>query len=142
MSGRISAQSAHFGSLSAGRISGTVNIVSEDRVNIQPGIELPVVELTATGAAGKVAALMLNHASTIIAATIDAPSTGHLLFISNTSASGTAAHTVTTPAGTTFDGTNNTATLNAPGEALVVIGVSSTAYRVLLNVGSVGLSSV
>ena len=84
----------------------------------------------------------LNHASTIIAATLDAPQTGDELYIINTSASGTAAHTVTLPSGVTSDGTNNTATLNAPGEALHVIATSPTRWFILENIGAVGLSTV
>jgi len=49
---------------------------------------------------------------------------------------------VTCPAGVTFDGTNNRATLNAPGEALHLIAISPTRWFILENIGSVGLSSV
>lgn len=85
----------------------------------------------------------LNHASTIIEATMaEAPKGGELLVVTNTSASGTAAHTVTLPSGVTFDGTNNTATLNAPGETLVLLALSPTQYLVLVNVGAVALSAV
>jgi hypothetical protein len=100
-------------------------------------------ELTATGAITiNSGVAMLNHASTIIAATLDAPTAGDELYIINTSASGTAAHTVTLPSGVTWDGTNNTATLNAPGEALHVIATSATRWFILENIGSVGLSDV
>lgn len=105
---------------------------------------LPVTELTATGAVShSTGLLLLNHATVVIAATIPAPTkAGQLFIIRNNSASGTAAHTVTTPTGVTFDGTNNTATLNAPGEQLILMSVSTTAFIVLLNTGTVGLSSV
>lgn len=101
-------------------------------------------ELTATGSITiDSGVLLLNHASTIIAATFDAaPVAGQELYIINSSASGTAAHTVTTPSGVTWDGTNNTATLNAPGEALHVIAISATRWFILENIGTVGLSSV
>lgn len=84
----------------------------------------------------------LNHATVIVAATLATPVAGQICFIIDTSASGTAAHTVTLPAGVTFDGTNNTATLNAPNEALYLVAVSTTRWQIILNVGSVALSSV
>ena len=103
-----------------------------------------VQELTATGVVTRQGKklLLLNHASTIIAATLQAAQAGDELIIVDSSASGTAAHTVTCPAGATFDGTNNTATLNAPGEALHLVAISPTRWFVLNNIGSVGLSSV
>jgi len=84
----------------------------------------------------------LNHATVIIAATLAAPTAGQREIIINTSASGTAAHTVTLPAGVTFDGTNNTATLNAPGEALDLMAISATRWFIIQNIGAVALSSV
>tara|TARA_R100001082_G_scaffold110721_1_gene91489 strand:+ start:336 stop:785 length:450 start_codon:yes stop_codon:yes gene_type:complete len=66
---------------------------------------------------------------------------GQTMFITNVSASGTAAHTVTLASGT-FDGTNNKATLNAPGESLHVWFDSSGEGAIINNVGSVALSSV
>ena len=62
------------------------------------------------------------------------------MFITNVSGSGTTAHTVTLSAGT-FDGTNNIATLNAPGETLHVWFDSAGAGTIIANVGSVGLST-
>jgi len=98
-------------------------------------------ELTATGAVTITSGLLrLNHASTIIAATKAAPAIGDELIIVNTSASGTAAHTVTLPSGVTWDGTNRIATLNAPGEALHVIATSATRFFILENIGSVAFS--
>jgi len=102
-----------------------------------------VQELTATGAFTLGSGLaLLNHATVVIAATLAAPVAGDELYIVDSSASGTAAHTVTTAAGVTWDGTNNTATLNAPGEALHVIALSATRWFILENIGSVALSSV
>jgi hypothetical protein len=113
------------------------------RRNEPTQIRQEVQELTASGAiylrSGQV---HLNHASVVIAATLAAPVAGDTLHIINTSASGTAAHTVTLPAGVTWDGTNNTATLNAPGEALYVVAVSATRWFIMTNVGSVALSAV
>lgn len=100
-------------------------------------------ELTASGEITLDSGIvLLNHASTIIAATLDAPTAGDELYIINNSASGTAAHTVTTASGVTFDGTNNTATLNAPNEALHIIAISATRWFILENIGAVALSSV
>jgi hypothetical protein len=100
--------------------------------------------LTATGAitVGKHGVVQLNHATVIIAATLAAPEAGYDLVIVDNSASGTAAHTVTLPAGVTFDATNNTATLNAPGEALHIVALSATRWFILENIGSVALSNV
>ncbi|QGH73386.1 MAG: tail fiber protein [Podoviridae sp. cty5g4] len=102
-------------------------------------VKLPFQELTASGAITS-NVLGLNHATVVIAATLAAPVAGEPLLVVDTSASGTAAHTVRLTAGT-FDGTNNTATFDAPNEALYCIGVSATRFQIILNVGSVGLSS-
>lgn len=113
----------------------TGNTVGEHRHSVQ--------ELTATGAITIDSGIVgLNHATVVIEATLDAPTAGDELFIVNTSASGTAAHTVTLPSGVTFDGTNNTATLNAPEEAIHIIALSATRWFVVSNIGSVALSSV
>lgn len=100
--------------------------------------------LTASGAitVGNHGLVQLNHATVVIAATLAAPQAGADLVIVDNSASGTAAHTVTLPAGVTFDGTNNTATLNAPGEALHIVALSATRWFILENIGSVALSNV
>lgn len=100
-------------------------------------------ELTATGAFTLGSGLaLLNHASVIIEATLAAPAVGDDLVIVDSSATGTAAHTVTTAAGVTFDGTNNTATFNLLGETLHVVALSATRWLILENIGTVGLSSV
>jgi hypothetical protein len=97
--------------------------------------------LTATGAITINSGLvLLSHATVVIAATLDAPTVGDELYIVNSSASGDAAHTVTLPEGVTWDGTNDVATLDAPGEALHVLAISATRWFILENIGSVGLS--
>lgn len=101
--------------------------------------------LTASGAitVGRNGTVQLNHASVVIAATLAAPTAGDTILIVNNSASGTAAHTVTLPAGVTFNAAgNNTATLNAPDEALLLRALSSTRWYIVVNNGSVGLSTV
>lgn len=82
----------------------------------------------------------LNHATTPIAATIaDLTLYRGFLMIKDTSASGTAAHTVTVTTGT-LDGTNKIATLDAPGEALCIFVDSNGNGTVIANVGAVVLS--
>jgi hypothetical protein len=98
-------------------------------------------ELTASGAVrAGVKSVELNHATVVVAATI-ASAVAHqgLFVVVNTSASGTAAHTLTLTAGT-FNGTNNVATLNAPLEALAVWFDSAGNGTVIENVGTVALS--
>ena len=84
----------------------------------------------------------LKHDTVAVLISVPAPgAAGKMLIIQDTSAGGTAAHVVTAT-GSTFDGTNNTATFNAPGEQLILYSISATAWVVVLNSGSVGLSSV
>lgn len=100
-----------------------------------------VQPLTESGAITiKSGVVTLAHNTTPIAATLAAPVAGDELIIINTSASGTAAHTVTVAAGVTLDGTNDVATLDAPGDALHIVAVSATRWYILENIGSVGLS--
>lgn len=100
-----------------------------------------VQELTVSGAVtAGIRAVELNHATVVVAATIASLSNHPGLFVvKNTSASGSAAHTLTLTAGT-FDGTNNVATLNAPGEALVIYVDSAGDGVIVENIGAVALS--
>lgn len=99
----------------------------------------PSQELTVTGdVTAGVQSVELNHATVVVAATLAAPSAG-LLVVKNTSASGTAAHTLTLTAGT-FNGTNNVATLDAPDECLIVYIDSAGNGTIVENVGTVALS--
>ena len=82
----------------------------------------------------------LDTADAKMACTIDHPTPGRILVITQID-SGTDGHTVTLAAGT-FDGTNNTATLNAQYEALVLLGISDKRFLILKNYGSVALSAV
>lgn len=110
-------------------------------LNLAADVSAWTQELTASGAitAGK-RMIELNHATVVIAATAAAGIfAGQLVTFKDTSASGTAAHTVTLT-GATFNGTNTIATFNAPGEELVVLFDASGDGTVLANVGSVGLS--
>jgi hypothetical protein len=120
-----------------GNIAGdlTGNQVGQHRHSVQ--------QLAASGAITITSGVvLLAHNSTPIAATLAAPVAGAELYIINNSASGTAAHTVTLPSGVTWNGSNNTATLNAPDEALHVIAISATRWYILDNNGAVGLSTV
>mgnify|MGYP003641646901 CR=1 FL=1 len=84
--------------------------------------------------------VQLNHATVIAAATIaDASLHAGLFVVVNTSASGTAAHTLTLTVGT-FDGTNTIATLNAPAEMLIVWFDGDGNGRIVQNTGAVVLS--
>ena len=121
--------------------------VTADGVLLKDGANYgnnPVQALTATGAITiNNGVVFLNHATVVIAATLDAPVAGDELLIVDGSASGTAAHTVTLPAGVTFNVTgNNTATLNAPDESIRIVAQSTTQWRVVANNGSVGFSTV
>ena len=98
-------------------------------------------ELTESGAVSPgVASIELNHATVIIAAVM-ADSLNHqgLFVVKDTSASGTAAHTLTLTSGT-LDGTNAIVTLNAPNEALIVWFDSAGDGTIVENVGTVVLS--
>ncbi len=100
-----------------------------------------IQELVASGAVtAGIQSIELNHISVIIAATIaDVGLHPGLLVIKDTSASGTIAHTVTITTGT-FNGTNKVATLNAPGECLIVYIDSAGNGVIVENIGAVGLS--
>jgi len=98
-------------------------------------------ELTVTGAITINSGLVkLNHATVVIAATLDAPVVGDELIIVDSSATGTVAHTVTLSGGVTWDGTNTIATFDLLGEALHVIAITTTRWLILENIGSVALS--
>tara|TARA_R110002020_G_C15787762_1_gene729859 strand:- start:101 stop:571 length:471 start_codon:yes stop_codon:yes gene_type:complete len=127
-----------FGVVSDLTVTAAEINASADANLIAPAVQTATAALDATARCIK-----LLHNSVVIA--ITGPSgvalAGQQMFITNVSASGTAAHTVTLAAGT-YDGTNNTATLNAPGETLHVWFDSAGAGCIIANVGSVGLSSV
>lgn len=110
-------------------------------LNNAADVSARVQELTVSGAVtAGVQSVELNHATVIVAATIaDAVNHQGLFVVKDTSASGTAAHTLTLTAGT-FNGTNNVATLNAPDECLVVYFDSAGNGTIVENVGTVVLS--
>ena len=110
-------------------------------LNNAADVSARVQELTVSGAiTAGVQSVELNHASVAVVTTVaDAANHPGLFVIKDTSATGTAAHTVTLTAGT-FNGTNNVATLNARDEMLVVYFDSTGRGQVITNVGSVALS--
>lgn len=120
---------------------GTKITATAAEINSAADVSAQVQELTVTGAVtAGVQSVELNHATVAVEATI-ADATNHqgLFIVKDTSASGTAAHTLTLTSGT-FNGTNNVATLNAPNEALVVYFDSAGNGTIVENVGAVALS--
>lgn len=110
-------------------------------INNAADVSARTQELTVSGAVtAGVQTVELNHATVVVAATI-ANSNAHqgLFVVKDTSATGTAAHTLTLTAGT-FNGTNNVATFNARDECLVVYFDSTGRGTVIVNVGAVALS--
>jgi len=102
-----------------------------------------VQQMTVSGTVSNgMQAVELAHATVAIAAVIaDAKNHRGLFVVKDTSAAGTAAHTLTLTSGT-FDGTNNRATLNAPKEALIVYFDENGDGTIVENVGTVALSAV
>lgn len=98
-------------------------------------------ELTASGPVAEgVDVVALNNETVAVAATIlDLSAHRGMLAIVDASASGTAAHTVTVTNGT-LDGSHKVATLNAPGEMLLVYVSEDGNGTVILNNGGVALS--
>ena len=105
-----------------------------------------VTAVTYTAATGDIAAadtvVDLDTGDAAMALTIPHIEPGRILVITQVDA-GTDGHTVTlTGTGCTFDGTNNTATINAQYEALVLLAISDKRFLILKNYGSVALSAV
>ncbi len=121
--------------------SGTELGATASEINNVADVSARVQSLTATAAITTgVQSVELSHASVVIAATIaDLSNHPGFLMVKNTSASGTAAHTVTASAGT-WDGTNTVVTLNAPNEAILVYIDSAGDGTIIENVGGVSLS--
>lgn len=122
-------------------LDGITSTVGE--INNVADVSGRVVEVTAS-AGGTIAegiqSVELNNTGTTVAATIaDASNHQGLFVVKDTSATGSAAHTLTLTAGT-FNGTNNVATLNALNECLVVYFDSAGNGTILVNIGSVSLS--
>lgn len=127
----------HKGNIAFGATPAELT-ATPDELNRVADASANTLELTATGAIPSgTRSVELNHATVVIAATYTVVP-GRLI-IKDTSASGTAAHTVTLTGGT-FNGTNTIATLNARDEYLEVEFDSAGRGQVVANVGSVALS--
>ena len=121
--------------------AGTTLGATVAELNFAADVSARVQALTASGAVtAGVESVELDHASTVIAATI-ASAVNHpgLFVVKDTSATGTTAHTLTLTAGT-WNGTATIATLNARDEALFVYFDSAGRGQVIANIGAVGLS--
>ena len=109
-------------------------------INNACDVDARTVELTASGAViTGIQSVELNHATVAIEATMNATEHPGLFIVKDTSATGTAAHTLTLTGGT-FNGTATVATLNARDEMLVVYFDSTGRGQVIVNVGAVALS--
>ena len=102
--------------------------------------KLPFTETvyTTTGATISGVSCVALNSLTKLALKIAAPEVGWLLVIYQKDA-GTAAHTVTLTSGT-YNGTNKIATFNAQNKGLVLLGVTTTRFIVVANIGTVTFS--
>lgn len=142
---------------------GAERTVIGGEIDITGALKLDGVEVTATaaqlnklaaaftvtaldGSEGKKACVTngvsaITGGTGIAGMTLAAPSPGDLATIRiNSLTSGSVV--VTTAAGVTFDGTNNTATFDAANESLVLAYKSATEWQIVLNIGGVALSAV
>lgn len=123
-----------------GNITGNVtgNVTGDVAGLLTLGVSTP----TSDGAADMTKGLfILNGASVGIDLTAFTPAAaGRIAVVWCTDSTNDC--TVTCGAGVTFDGTNNKATFADAGDALVLIALSTTRWLVLVNLGSVALSSV
>lgn len=130
-----------------------VNIAGTATVATQTVTTQTVGTQTLTGAhilpvtAGSTGTIITNHGITTLASTaagkafaMAAPAAGCTAELHCTLGSTTNTSVVTLVSGT-FDGTNHIATFNAAGDVLTLTGLSTAAYSVKGNVGSVALST-
>jgi len=126
-------------------VGGTAITATAAEINLAADASSYIQELTASGAVTPgVTSVELNHATVAVAATVADASAhaGKAVCFKDTSASGTAAHTVTLTSGTFNAAGNNKATFNAPDEALVVFFDSAGDGAITINLGSVALATV
>ena len=117
---------------------------ADTEVAILSDVDVFLKTYTATAAmgsdSGKVRHIQLSSTSVVaISAMSGADYARQIVSVKNTSASGTAAHTVTLTGGT-WNGSATVVTLNAPDECIVVMFDSAGDGTILVNVGSVALS--
>lgn len=133
-----------------GAYSGVIGRDGRMIVDVMSGIVRGDVRLKAatyssdTTVGNNINAVLLNNTAAGVDLTLPAPldPIAHglrLLVVFNVDVGGTA-HTVATPSGVTFDGTNDLATFATDGQFLVLANVSATRWAVLLNGGTVVLS--
>lgn len=120
---------------------GTISTIDLTELGTTVDEVVRVQELLATGdVTVGVESVELNHATVPVLATIaDAANHAGMFVVKDTSASGTAAHSLTLTSGT-FDGTNNVVTFNAPDDALMVYFDSAGNGTIIENVGAAVLS--
>lgn len=148
-------------------IGGSLDVVSGGDLDVESGAALKIggVQLTATptqlnklvaaftvtaldGSSGKKACVtngvsaITGGAEGIADMSLAAPSPGDLAIIRIDSLTPSKTVIVTTAAGVTFNGTNNTATFDAANESLVLAYKSATEWQVVLNIGGVAFSTV
>lgn len=126
------------------KINGVALAATSAEVAMAADVSSFLAAYTATSPAAipaTVRIIELNHASTAIDKTIASmvPYAGQIVVVKDTSASGTAAHTVTITTGT-WNGSNKILTVNALNECLVVAVDSAGNGTILVNIGSVALS--
>lgn len=98
-------------------------------------------ELTVTGDINALTReVLLNHDTTPVVATKAAAPASDWMQVKNVSSGGTAAHQAVLTSGT-WDGTNNIATLDEPGEGFVVLFDANGDGTVVVNTGGVVFSS-
>lgn len=127
----------------AGRVDPTWEVtVSQGRqsqaVTVETLREVVQVMTESGPVAEDATCVVLDSPSAAIAATIPEPRAARRLTIVQAD-SGTEGHTVVLEAGT-WDGSNDTATLDAQGEGIEVVGTSDTRFVVLANRGGVSFS--
>ena len=104
------------------------------------GVMANVQELTVSGIVKPgINFLELNHATVVIAATIADAKNHQFLMVKDTSATGTAAHTVTLASGT-WNGSHTIMTMNALNEAVLVVFDSAGNGTIIVNVDTVTFS--
>lgn len=99
-------------------------------------------EYTSDGAIVTHGLVTLNKSGGVLAMTLADPGIEGLRLLITHKDSGTYGHKVTTASAGGFDGTNNTATLDAQFETLELYSMSSTRWIILSNVGGVVLTAV
>ena len=128
----------------AGTVTLNDNVVTAANKKItSSGLFLTAEALTTTATANANSSYitMDPSAQAASAATYNlrAPVPGQIVIATHIGTNGGTA-SLTTPSGTTFDGTSSSAEFNASEETLVLCGVSTTRWVILENIGSVNIT--